>query len=232
MPNIRIEYQKPGVFQPVTIFGKRIFDLSLVAALPSQSPITNLVRDLQEKAKMNNIPMQAPTSGQMHATLINPVFIMDKSDIPTDSAQMGAFHRFVKIMQENQHIQRPLKTGFTLTPTAFLVRERDIKLALAFSNSSFESIETMQAFLKQCLTDESTFFRFQEGSPTLHTTVFRFAEGFNGVHYRRLHNLLIDASLACAEHELATKVDINHILAVHFTGLFSPWINEASIIPD
>ena len=227
-------------FAGVNVIGKRIFDLSLVATMPQSSRLHTFVKEVADRARP--LGYHVLPAEQMHVTVINPLFMMEK--------ESGGFTDVQRVMFETPEEQRMLFAGFnsvvmkmadeglfdnelTLSASDVLFRPRDLKVLMP-ANAQWKA---MLGSLEERLKSNSPWFDFLEGPPLLqrngtdyvHATVLRFPMDIDAAKHEALLGIVEDEAGKVCE-DLMFKVSRQNLLIVMFTGLFEPWVREASLI--
>ncbi len=226
-------------FSGMNVIGRRILDISLVAKVPQDSALQTFIGAVQDRARP--LGYHVLPAGQMHVTVVNPLYMMQKDG--------SGFTDVQNVMFRSSDEQRMLFYGFnnavikmadeglfdnelTLCASDILFRQRDLKVLMPVG----EEWKAMLGSLTDHLKHTSPWFDFKEGAPLLlrdgtdyaHTTVLRFPMDIDAAKYEALLGIVEDETGKIAE-ELAFNVGKENLLAVMFTGLFEPWVRESSV---
>lgn len=213
-------------FAGVSYIGNRIFDLSIVAKIPAKSPVHSLITSIQEAAQTAGLAVYILPANQTHITILNPVFKMEPRDVlPEESEQLDLFEKFVKALKTGP-AQRILQKRQTVNFTEILFRQRDLKL---WADDNPELVNAQSA-LEAILEDTDGHFDFAEGLPASHNTILRFTQEFDEANYAALQGI-VEKIAGRPARPLILETSLNNLLAVRFPGLFTPWQEEADLVP-
>ncbi len=213
-------------FAGMDVIGKRIFDLTLAAKVPHDTPAHNFITRIQLEARryVPNAHVLPPT--QTHITVVNPIYKMDgKHKIPGAEEQSELFVKFLAALKSPRAqsvFSRPIAASFG----EVLVRQRDVKL---LSSTEISPISAVQAELEAILKEVDPRFDFEEGHPYFHSTILRFGPAFSEGDHAAIMRIIERAVSDFESFPLNMAITPDNLFAVEFDGLFVPWIREAAI---
>lgn len=226
---INVIYSAGNRFSPVTVTGRRIFDLSVNARMPKGSMSHFFVTGTQDNI-LANLPKEAVQvlpPEQAHITVINPIFRMepDKGSLPSEAESEELFSLFRRAMTGDA-VRSLISNG--IGPVLFdrvVFRERDVKL---YGQS--DGLKTLREGLEGILRDADSRFDFAEGMPETHTTLVRFGDGMSKGTYKQLR-ALIERAVIGMDEPVNFHITPETLVGVMFPGLFLPWEREFSLLP-
>ncbi|MFA5105017.1 MAG: hypothetical protein WC527_07585 [Candidatus Margulisiibacteriota bacterium] len=224
--SLSVRYTAGNKFSPVTVTGKRIFDLSVNARmLPGSTPhffVTGTQSNIAEAFPSSSV--QVLPAEQVHITVINPIFRMDpdKGPIPSDAEAEDLFGLFERAMM-GQEAQAIISQAVDVKFDTFMFRERDVKLC-----GTSDGLDAMREGLAGVLRAVDRRFDFAEGMPGIFTTIARFGTGMSKTDYKSLR-AIIERSASEIDEPINFHITPQNLAGVLFTGLFTPWVREFSL---